>query len=222
MGRFGSFLRDRIGWQAYLKPFLEKPLPGDLNWTFTLGSVCALLFVVQAVSGVLLAAYYNPSPDYAYQAIDYIMQHVFMGRILRGIHHWGGGAMVVLVFFHMAANFFYGSYKAPRELTWIIGVGLLLLTLGFGFTGYLLPWDQLAYWAVTVGTSMAAYVPIIGEQVSNVLIGGQEVGSATLIRFYVLHVALLPTIIVVVIALHLWRWRKDSMLDTENDQRESV
>lgn len=204
MRRFGSFLRDRIGWQAYLKPFLEKPLPGDLNWTFTLGSVCALLFVVQAVSGVLLAAYYNPSPDYAYQSIDYIMQHVFMGRILRGIHHWGGGAMVVLVFFHMAANFFYGSYKAPRELTWIIGVGLLLLTLGFGFTGYLLPWDQKAYWATVVGTSVPQDIPLVGQLITRVLRGGEEVSGLTLTRFYSIHILVLPSLMLLFMGFHIY------------------
>jgi len=154
MLRIGPFLSDRTGWQAYLKPFLEKPLPGDLNWTSTLGSICALLFVIQALTGILLAMYYNPSPGHAYQSIDYIMQHVFMGRILQGIHHWGAAAMVTFVVFHMITVFYYGAYKPPRELTWIMGVGLLVLTLAFGFTGYLLPWDQKAYWATVVGTNI--------------------------------------------------------------------
>lgn len=204
MRRFFSYLSDRIGYEAYLKPFLDKPLSGDLNWTFTLGSVLALLFIVQAVTGALLAAYYNPSPDYAYQSIDYIMQEVFMGKILRGIHHWGAGAMVVLVVFHMVTNFFYGSYKPPRELTWIFGVGLLLVTLGFGFTGYLLPWDQKAYWATVVGTSVPEDIPLVGELITRVIRGGEEVSGLTLTRFYSIHTLVLPALLFFLMVVHIY------------------
>ena len=123
-----SFL-DRIGWQDYLKPFLYKELPSNLGWTSTLGSLCALLFVVQAATGILLAMYYNPSPDKAYESINFVMNEVHLGRLLHGIHHWGAGAMVIAVFVHMLANFFSGSFKAPREITWMVGVCLFLLTL---------------------------------------------------------------------------------------------
>jgi quinol-cytochrome oxidoreductase complex cytochrome b subunit len=123
--------------------------------------------------------------------------------------------MVLAVMAHMAKVFYKGAYKPPREFNWVVGVVLLLLTFFLSFTGYLLPWDQLAYWAITVGTSLAAYVPFIGDTVSELLLGGPQVSSATLLRFYVLHVALLPTILVMGIVIHLWRWRKDSMLDAE-------
>jgi len=204
MLRIGPFLRDRTGWQAYLKPFLEKPLPGDLNWTSTLGSICALLFVIQALTGILLSMYYNPSPDHAYQSIDYIMQHVFMGRILRGIHHWGAAAMVTFVVFHMIAVFYYGAYKPPRELTWIMGVGLLVLTLAFGFTGYLLPWDQKAYWATVVGTNIPHDIPIIGKYITGLLRGGEAVSGLTLTRFYSIHMLILPALMLLFIGAHIY------------------
>ena len=204
MQRFGQFLGDRIGWKGYLRPFLEKPLTGDLNWTFTLGSICALLFVVQGVTGMLLAAYYNPSPEHAYQAIDYIMKEVTMGRVIRGIHHWGAGAMVIAVFVHMVANFYYGAYKSPRELTWIAGVGLFLLTLAFGFTGYLLPWDQKAFWATVVGTSVPQDVPLIGDFITHLMRGGEQVSGLTLTRFYAIHILILPSLMLFLIGAHVY------------------
>ncbi len=192
------------------------------RYSWFLGVASLALFGSLVVSGIYLMFFYVPSPTTAYGNIQFIQTQVPFGQYIRNVHRWSAHFMVLAVAAHMARVFYRGAYKSPREFNWVIGVVLLVLTLLLSFTGYLLPWDQLAYWAVTVGTSMAAYVPIIGEQVSNVLIGGQEVGSATLIRFYVLHVALLPTVGVVVIALHLWRWRKDSMLDTEHDQQEAM
>ena len=192
------------------------------RYSWFLGVASLALFGSLVVSGIYLMFFYVPSPTTAYGNIQYIQTEVPFGQYIRNVHRWSAHLMVLSVAGHMGKVFYRGAYKRPREFNWVIGVMLLVLTLLMSFTGYLLPWDQLAYWAVTVGTSMAAYVPFIGEQVSNVLIGGQEVGSATLIRFYVLHVALLPTIIVVVIAVHLWRWRKDRMLDTEHDQKEAV
>jgi len=197
-------MRDRAGWDKYLKPFLEKPLLGNLDWSLTLGSVLAILFVVEALTGMVLAMYYNPSPEYAYQSINYIMDDVFMGRILRGIHHWGAGAMVILVVIHLITTFFYGAYKAPREFTWIIGVFLFIVTLGFGFTGYLLPWDQKAYWATVVGTSIAKDVPFIGEFITKVLRGGAEVSALTLTRFYAVHMLILPALLAVGIVVHIY------------------
>ena len=135
MSQLKEAIRQRIGWEPCLRPFLHKELPSNLGWSATLGSLCALLFVVMAVSGMFLAMYYNPSPDKAYQSIDYIMKEVSLGPVLRGIHHWGAGAMVLAVFVHLATVFFSGSFKAPRELTWILGVCLFLVTLGLGFTG---------------------------------------------------------------------------------------
>ncbi|MBT6613061.1 MAG: DUF4405 domain-containing protein, partial [Deltaproteobacteria bacterium] len=136
MSGFSTFLSHRLGWDHYLKPFFYKKLPSGLTWSATLGSLCALVFAVEAVTGMLLAMYYNPSPELAYESINFIMNDVAMGSTLRGIHHWGASAMVVLVFVHMMTVFFSGSYKAPRELTWTAGVFLFLFTLGLGFTGY--------------------------------------------------------------------------------------
>jgi ubiquinol-cytochrome c reductase cytochrome b subunit len=204
MSRFDFSLGQRFGWQENLKPFLEKPLSGRLDWTATLGSVLALLFAVEALTGMILAMYYNPSPDHAYQSIHYIMNDLLGGRILRGIHHWGAGAMVVLVVIHLLTTFFYGAYKAPREFTWIVGVFLLVITLGFGFTGYLLPWDQKAYWATVVGTSVASDVPLVGRLITGLLRGGTEVSGLTLTRFYAVHMLVFPALMALFIALHIY------------------
>jgi quinol-cytochrome oxidoreductase complex cytochrome b subunit len=144
-----------------------------------------------------------------------IQTEVAFGQFIRNVHRWSAHLMVIAVAAHMARVFYRGAYKPPREFNWVIGVFLLILTLLLSFTGYLLPWDQLAYWAVTVGTSMADFVPFIGGSAREVLVGGDQVGAATLIRFYVLHVALLPLIMVGFLLVHLWRWRKDAMLDQE-------
>ncbi len=207
MTRVRSFLSDRLGWPDYLKPFMEKPLPDNLNWTVTLGSLLALLFVIQAATGMFLAMYYNPSPDHAYQSIEFIMGNVTLGRILRGSHHWGAGAMVIIVCVHMMVSFFYGAFKPPRELTWIIGVCLLLLILGFGFTGYLLPWDQKAYWATVVGTNIPRDIPVVGKWITRLLLAGDTVSGLTLTRFYAIHTLLLPALTALCIVAHIYMVR---------------
>ncbi|MCF8041286.1 MAG: cytochrome b N-terminal domain-containing protein [Desulfarculaceae bacterium] len=207
MSRFASFWADRLGWEKHLKPFLYKPLPGPLNWSFTLGSLLMLLFVTQVVTGILLAAYYNPSPDHAYQSIGYIMNSVAGGSLIRGLHHYGAAAMVILVAAHLLANLYYGAYKPPRELTWVGGVFLLLMVLGFGFTGYLLPWDQKAYWATVVGTNVAGDVPLIGSFMAGLLRGGPNVSGLTLTRFYSIHVLLLPALTALLIVFHMYMVR---------------
>jgi quinol-cytochrome oxidoreductase complex cytochrome b subunit len=204
MSRLIAFLSHRCGWQPYLKPFLEKQLPGGLGWTVTLGSLCALLFAVQAVSGLILAFYYNPSPDHAYASINYIMDSVTLGHVLRGIHHWGAGTLVTLVFVHLTANFFNGVFKKPRELTWMVGVCLLLATLGLGFTGYLLPWDQKAYWATVVSTNIAKDIPLVGNFIARLMLGGEAVSGLTLTRFYAIHTVLLPALMALFMAAHIY------------------
>ena len=204
MSRLGSFLNDRLGWESHVAPFAGKPLPGNLDWTFSLGSLCALLFAVQVITGIVLAAYYNPSPDHAYRSIDYIMNEVAAGDILRSLHHWAGAAMVIAVALHLLSSLYYGAYKAPREVTWIFGVGLFLLVLGFGFTGYLLPWDQKAYWATVVGTNVAKDIPLIGSYVFGLLRGGPEVSGLTLTRFYTIHILVLPLFTALFIGLHIY------------------
>jgi len=191
------------------------------RYSWFLGIASLTLFASLVVSGVYLMFFYVPSPASAYGNIQALQTDVAFGQFIRNVHRWSAHLMVIVVAAHMARVFYRGAYKPPREYNWVIGVVLLLLTLLMSFTGYLLPWDQLAYWAVTVGTSMAAYVPVFGRAVSDMLLGGSQVGASTLLRFYVLHVALLPSVLLVIIAVHLWRWRKDSMLDSGTSPTEA-
>ncbi len=199
-----NVLPDRIGWGPYLKPFFFKKLPPETGWSATLGSLCLLLFGLMSVTGIFLAMYYNPSPDKAYQSIDYIMKEVSAGSILRGLHHWGASAMVLVVCVHLLSVFFSGSYKAPRELTWICGVFLLLVTLGLGFTGYLLPWDMKAYWATVVGTNIPKGIPVIGDFITRAIRGGDAVTGLTLTRFYAIHTLLLPALLAAFAVFHIY------------------
>jgi ubiquinol-cytochrome c reductase cytochrome b subunit len=203
MPNFRDTLKQRLGWDAHLQPFLHKPLPAGIGWSATLGSLCALLFGLMAATGMFLAMYYNPSPDKAYQSIAFIMQQVPGGALLRGLHHWGAGAMVLAVCAHLATVYFAGSFKAPRELTWLLGVGLLLATLGLGFTGYLLPWDQKAYWATIVSANIPRDVPVVGDAFTRLLLAGDSVSGLTLTRFYAIHMLLLPSVAALLIVGHI-------------------
>jgi quinol-cytochrome oxidoreductase complex cytochrome b subunit len=178
-------------------------------YTLGLGGISFLLFLVLVVTGVLLAFYYVPSTKQAYQSIKDIETVVSYGRILRNMHRWAAHAMVVTVFLHMCRVFYTYAFCRPREFNWVVGVCLFLLTLGLSFTGYLLPWDQLAYWAITVGTSMASYAPIVGEKIRYALLGGNIVGQGALLRFYVFHCFVLPGLAIFGLAVHFWRVRKD-------------
>jgi quinol-cytochrome oxidoreductase complex cytochrome b subunit len=182
------------------------------TYTFGLGIIALILFIILAFTGVWLMFYYYPSAREAYNRMLDLRSAVDFGFVLRNLHKWSAEAMVVVVVLHMARVFFTGAYKPPREFNWVVGVGLLLLTLGLSFTGYLLPWDQLAYWAVTVGTSIAGYAPLIGEPLRRLLLGGDAVGQEALLRFYVLHVSILPGLLTLLIAVHFWRIRKDGGL----------
>ncbi len=201
----------------HLYPVKVREEEIGFKYSWYLGVISLTLFVSLIVSGIYLMFFYVPSPTNAYGNIQFLETSVPFGQFTRNVHRWSAHLMVLAVMAHMAKVFYRGAYKPPREFNWVVGVVLLLLTFFMSFTGYLLPWDQLAYWAITVGTSLAAYVPFIGEQVSQLLLGGPQVSSATLLRFYVLHVALLPTVLVMAIVIHLWRWRKDSTLDTGGD-----
>jgi len=203
----------RIGWETHLKPFLYKKLPSNLGWSATLGSLCAILFAVMAASGMILAMYYSPSPDKAYQSIAYIMNDLPMGSILRGLHHWGAGAMVLAVFIHLCSVYFSGSFKKPRELTWILGVCLFLVTLGLGFTGYLLPWDQKAFWATVVSSNIPRDVPVIGQLLTNLVLSGDSVSGLTITRFYAIHMLLLPTLMVCLMVGHIYLVRLHGVCD---------
>ncbi len=202
----------------HLYPVKMRSKEIRFRFSYYLGVISTVLLGSLIVSGIYLMFFYVPSPGSAYADIQRIQTEVTFGQYIRNVHRWSAHLMVLAVAAHMARVFYRGGYKKPREFNWVIGTILLLLTLLLSFTGYLLPWDQLAYWAITVGTQMASYVPIIGGTVQEVLLGGSTVGSGTLLRFYVLHVAVLPTIMVMMLMIHLWRWRKDSMLDSERDE----
>jgi len=188
------------------------------GYTFGLGLISFYLFLILTGSGVLLMFYYNPSTELAYKSMKDLEYVVSFGVVLRNVHRWSAHAMVAFAFLHMCRVFYTGSYKAPREFNWVIGVCLLLVTLFLSFTGYLLPWDQLAFWAITVGSNIAAYMPVIGEYVRFLLLGGNEVGQMALLRFYVLHIAVLPIVAAVLLGVHFWRIRKDGGLSRpQND-----
>ena len=201
--RVSAFLADRLPLKD-VENHIKKPLPKHINWLFSLGSTAAFLLILQAVTGAFLAFYYSPSPDHAYNAVNYISKEVAFGGFVRGLHHWGASAMVIVVCLHLLRVVVYASYKPPREITWVTGVLLLLIVLGFGFTGYLLPWDQKAYWATVVGVKIAGTVPVIGDFVAKVLRGGEEVGAVTLTRFYALHTIWLPWLAFALIGVHLF------------------
>ena len=198
-----AWLDERLGLQGIYNTVLDRKVP-KVNWWFTLGSASLFLFAMQAITGIFLTVYYVPSPDHAYDSIQYIMNGVAFGWLIRGIHHWGATLMVIFVFAHMLRTFYYAAYKYPRELTWLTGVVLLLTTLGMGFTGYLLPWNQRAYWATTVGTQIAGTVPVLGPFILSVLRGGSDLSAVTLARFFAVHIWFLPAIITLMIGVHMY------------------
>ncbi|MEW5870635.1 MAG: cytochrome b N-terminal domain-containing protein [Chloroflexota bacterium] len=182
------------------------------SYSLGLGVLSVIVFLALSLTGLLLMFYYVPSVERSYGYIVTLQTQVPFGQLLRNIHRWGAHLMVLLVVLHMARVFYTGAYKPPREFNWVIGVLLLLLTLGASFTGYLLPWDQLAFWAITVGTSVAGYEPLMGATIKTFLLGGPEVGQEALTRFYALHVMLIPMGIALLTSIHLWRVRKDGGL----------
>lgn len=182
------------------------------SYTFGLGIISAVLFLTLTVTGVLLVFYYIPATGAAYSTMKDLQTTIPLGQLVRNMHRWAAHLMVLAVVLHMLRVFYTGAYKTPREFNWAIGVVLLLLTLGLSFTGYLLPWDQLSFWAITVGTNIASYAPVLGDQVRAILLGGADVGQNALIRFYALHVIVLPFLIIILISLHIWRVRTDGGL----------
>lgn len=182
------------------------------SYSLGLGVLTTFLFIELALTGVLLMFYYVPSVEHAFVDIVKIQTLVPFGQLLRNLHRWGAHLMVITTILHMVRVFYTGAYKPPREFNWVVGVVLLILTLGASFTGYLLPWDQLAFWAITVGTSIAAYEPLMGRTIQQILLGGPEVGQEALTRFYALHIMVIPMLMTLLISLHLWRVRKDGGL----------
>jgi quinol-cytochrome oxidoreductase complex cytochrome b subunit len=181
-----------------------RKVPKGTNWFYTLGSASMFAFLNQAITGVFLAMYYDPSPTRAYESVRFITNEAFLGEFVRGMHKWGSSVMVVLVFLHMARTFFFGAYKYPRELNWVIGVALLILTLIMSFTGYLLPFDQRSYWATVVGVNINGTGPLVGPFLNDFLRAGPDFTATTLSRFYAIHMLLLPVAIAALIGAHLY------------------
>jgi quinol-cytochrome oxidoreductase complex cytochrome b subunit len=201
--RLGNWLDERLSWRQVWNAIFLRKVP-KVNWLYTLGSASLFVAVTQIVTGILLTIYYVPTPDHAYDSVQFITTQVPAGWFIRGLHHWGASAMVVLVALHMLRVIYYGAYKFPREITWFTGVFLLLVVIGFGFTGYLLPWDQKAYWATTVGTRIAGTPPLIGEWILLIMRGGEELSAITLARFFGVHIWVLPAALLTLIAIHLY------------------
>lgn len=202
------WLDERLDLGALSRQHLEYLLPPGVNWLHTLGSAALFLFLLQVITGIFLAIYYVPTPDHAYESVQYLSTRIAFGGFIRGVHYWASNLMVVIVLLHLLRVFCYGAYKKPREANWVVGVLLLLVVLGFGFTGYLLPWDQKGYWATVVGTNLPRTIPLVGDFLAELIRGGREVGAVALARFYAAHTLLLPLLAFILIALHLFLMRR--------------
>ncbi|MAE77257.1 MAG: quinol:cytochrome C oxidoreductase [Planctomycetes bacterium] len=210
-----GWLESRLGLGEILrKTATGKITPRSTGWLHTLGYAALSVLLLQGISGVALAFFYVPAADHAYDSIRFLERDVAQGKLLRALHHWGASVMVVLVALHALRVFFQGGYKAPRELTWLAGLGLLGVTLGFAFTGYLLPWDQKAYFATKVGVNIAGQTPAIGEHLQGVLYGGAGIGPQTLNRFFALHVLVLPAALIGLLVLHLYLIQRHGIAPT--------
>jgi quinol-cytochrome oxidoreductase complex cytochrome b subunit len=204
-------LDERLDIKDAVEQNLKKPVPPHVNWTFCFGGITLFLFIVQAVTGIMLLMYYRPTVAEAYKSVVYITNNVPFGWLIRGLHHWAANGMIVMVFLHMLRVFAYGAYKPPRDFNWVTGVVLLMLTLGFGFTGYLLPWNQISYWATTVGTEVPGAMPVLGPYIATLMRGGAAIGQTTLTRFFAVHVVLLPVTIGFFLLGHFFMIRKQGI-----------
>jgi menaquinol-cytochrome c reductase cytochrome b subunit len=199
-----DWLDERTSLSGVTRWTLFRHVPRGTNWYYTLGTATLFAFLNQAVTGVFLAMYYRPSTTDAYESIRNINDNVWAGQLVHAMHKWGASVMIILIFLHMGRVFFFGAYKYPRELTWVIGVVLLILTLMMGLTGYLLPLDNRGYWATVVATNIQAGGPFVGPYLANFLIGGSDFGATTLSRFYSVHMLLIPGAIIALIGFHLY------------------
>jgi ubiquinol-cytochrome c reductase cytochrome b subunit len=217
--RVYQWLDSRLRLQPIQRTLLDEPIPGGASWIYVFGSATLFLFVMQAITGMFLVVYYAPTPDHAYDSIQFIEQEISFGAFVRGIHHWGASGMVIAIGLHMLQTFLYGAYKPPREAMWIVGVLLFLLTLAFAFTGYLLPWDQNAYWATQIGINMVGTVPVVGDFLVGVLRGGDVLGALTLSRFFAVHILFLPALVIGFVLLHLFILRRVGPAGPWSDER---
>jgi ubiquinol-cytochrome c reductase cytochrome b subunit len=202
--RVTTWLDSRIKLGGVRSRLLGEPIPGGASWVYVFGGVTLFFFVLLLITGIFLTIYYVPSPDHAYESIKAIDTAVPLGWFVRSLHHWAAGALIMVIGLHMLQVFLSGAYKPPRELLWVVGVAMLIVVLMFAFTGYLLPWDQKAYWATRVGTGKLASIPLIGEQLLLLARGDEEMGASTLSRFFSMHAVIFPWVIVLLIGLHLF------------------
>ena len=218
LSKLNDWVDHRTGLPTALRNFLYEEIPASSGWHQVLGSVAAFMFLVQAFTGAMLAFNYAPTPGDAYNSLRYILTELTAGRLMRGLHHWGASMMIVVVVLHMIQVFLYGAYKKPRETTWMVGVLLMLLTLAYGLTGYLLPWDNRAYWGTVVTTKIAATAPLLGPYLTRLLGGEGSIGVVTFARFYGLHVLLLPPATALLIGIHIYLVRKHGVAPAPGDE----
>jgi quinol-cytochrome oxidoreductase complex cytochrome b subunit len=208
-------------WFLHIHPVKVKTHSLKITYTWGLGVISFFLFLVLVVTGIWLMFFYAPSVDTAYTDIQNLETSVTFGKLMRNMHRWAAHLMVLAVFLHMCRVFYTGGYKHPREFNWVIGILLWILTLLLSFTGYLLPWDQLAYWAVSVSTNIVGAIPLIGDKIQLILLGAKEPGQEALTRFYALHIAALPLVMTILIGIHFWRIRKDGGLSSPQESTEA-
>ncbi len=213
-----EWIDSRLRLRPALKDIVEHPVPEHVDpvrhpsaFVYCFGGLTFLFFMLLVVSGVFLAFYYVPSPDHAHDSVQYITKEVTFGAVVRGIHHWSASAFVVMLVLHMLRVFLQGAYKHPREMNWVAGVLLFALGLTMSFTGYLLPWDQKAYWATMVGTTMIGSTPIVGDFLLHAARGGSDLGAVTLARFYALHVLIVPGLMFALLGLHFMMVRRQGI-----------
>jgi len=211
-----DWLDDRTGYRALLHEALEEPIPGGARWRYVFGSALSTTFMIQVVTGLLLMLTYSPSSTTAWGSVYYISNQMTLGWFVRGIHHFGSQAMIVLLALHLIQVLWAGAYRSPREVNWWFGMALLFVTLGFSLTGYLLPWDQKGYWATRVATNIMGGAPVVGPYLQKVVVGGPDYGNQTLTRFYGLHVGALPALMVMCLAAHVALFRRHGLTPPRN------
>lgn len=212
--RLIDWIDERVAIRQIVAYSVHVSIPRTAH-TFYLGGITLFFFMVQSITGILLALYYHPTPEAAYDSVLFIMNDVNFGWLVRSIHAWSANLMIVFCVLHLLRVAVQGAYRAPREMTWLVGIGLLLLTLGFGFTGYLLPWDERAFWATTVGTQIAGAVPLIGNYIQDFLRGGPDLSGLTLSRFFDVHVLVLPASLIGALAIHILFIHQQGLADPE-------
>jgi ubiquinol-cytochrome c reductase cytochrome b subunit len=217
-----DWVDDRTGIRALTRHAFDEPIPGGARWAYVFGSVLVFLFLLQIITGIFLTMYYVPSADHAHTSVAYIQKVVPGGAIIRGLHAYGASAMVIFLFVHLIQTFLFGSYKGKRELLWGVGVVMILIVFGFAFTGYLLPWDQEAYFGTKVGTAIAGEIPVVGSFQQHLMLGGNDLTTLSLSRFFTVHAFLLPLILAILIVGHIYLFRRAGSagsFDTKNDHK---